>query len=95
MRSVWFSIHDQMELLILLVMGRLNLRVQTVPAFDAQNFSEHTAYTVIFQDNKCFMCASGWTLRDAIELFCKIYQIERTDVCLIRPFFPQRMYHYE
>lgn len=80
---------------MLVDMGRVKLKVQTVPVFDSLNLCEHTAYTVMLQDEKQFMCASGWTLRDAIETFCNRYQIERGDVCLIRPFFPQRLNYYE
>ena len=76
-------------------MGRVKLKVLTVPAFDSLNLCEHTAYTVMLQDEKLFMCASGWTLRDAIETFCDRYKIERGNVSLIRPFFPQRLYYYE
>ena len=76
-------------------MGRVKLKVQTVPAFDSLNLCEHTAYTVMLQDEKQFMCASGWTLRDAIETFSDRYKIERGNVILIRPFFPQILYYYE
>ena len=76
-------------------MGRVKLKVLTVPAFDSLNLCEHTAYTVMLQDDKQFLCASGWTLRDAIEIFCNRCQIERGNVSLIRPFFPQILYYYE
>ena len=76
-------------------MGRVKLKVLTVSAFDSLNLCEHTAYTVMLQDEKQFMCASGWTLRDAIETFCDRYKIERGNVSLIRPFFPQRLNYYE
>ena len=76
-------------------MGRVKLKVLTVPAFDSLNLCEHTAYIVMLQDEKQFMCASGWTLRDAIDTFCDRYKIERGNVSLIRPFFPQILYYYE
>ena len=76
-------------------MGRVKLKVLTVPAFDSLSLCEYTAYTVMLQDDKQFLCASGWTLRDAIETFCDRYKIERGNVSLIRPFFPQILYYYE
>lgn len=76
-------------------MGRVKLKVLIVPVFDSLNLCEHTAYTVMLQDDKQFLCASGWTLRDAIEAFCDRYKIERGNVSLIRPFFPQILYYYE
>lgn len=76
-------------------MGRVKLKVLIVPVFDSLNLCEHTAYTVMLQDDKQFLCASGWTLRDAIETFCDRYKIERGNVSLIRPFFPQILYYYE
>ena len=76
-------------------MERLRLRVQTVPALDPVTFQEHTAYTVVLNDSEIIMCAPGWTLRDAIETFCKWFQIERERICIQRPFIPQSIYYHE
>ena len=77
------------------VMEKMRLRVQTVPAMDPVTHLEHTAYTVILQDGEVLKCASGWTLQDAIETFCKWFNVERRRVCLLRPFFPQKSCYYE
>ena len=76
-------------------MGKLRLKVQTVPAFDPVTLQEHTAYDVIFQEGDTILCAPGWTLRDAIETFCEWFHIRREDVSLLRPFFPQKSNYYE
>ena len=72
------------------VMGKVRLRVQTVPATDPVTLLEHTAYTVILQDGGGLKCAPGWTLRDAIETFCEWFHIGRERVGVLRPFVPQR-----
>ena len=77
-------------LLIYVVMGKVWLRVQTVPATDPVTLLEHTAYTVIMLDGGALKCASGWTLRDAIETFCEWIHIGRERAGGLRPFFPQR-----
>ena len=76
-------------------MGKLRLRVQTVPAWNPVTHSEHTAYTVIYNDGGKVMCAAGWTLRDAVEAFCEFFHIDRELVCVRRPFFPQSNLNYE
>ena len=76
-------------------MGKVRLRVQTVPALDPVTHWEHTAYSVILQDGGELKFASAWTLRDAIEAFCDGFHVERESVCLLRPFFPQRSVYYE
>lgn len=76
-------------------MGQIRLKVQTVLAFDPDTLKEHTAYTVILFDDCRLLCVSGWTLRDAIDLFCRWYHIERERVCLLRPFVPQSKLYYE
>ena len=93
--NVWFSIHDQMELLTVMIMEKVWLRVQTVPAWDPVTHLEHTAYDVILQDDKRLLCAPGWTLRDAIETFCEWFQVERERVCVQRPFVPQTFLTHE
>ena len=84
-----------MELLTYCAMGKVRLRVQTVPALDPVTHQEHTAYTAIASDGDHLRLASGWTLRDAIEAFCDGFHVERESVCLLRPFFPQRSIYYE
>ena len=62
------------------------LNVKTVPAFDSISHSLHTAYTVSLHRDQNLLLASGWTLKDAIELFARQYSICREDIRLIRPF---------
>ena len=76
-------------------MGKLRLMVQTVPAFDPVTLKEHTAYTVIANNDDFLRVAPGWTLRDAIETFCEWFHVRREDVFLLRPFFPQKSNYYE
>ena len=76
-------------------MEKLRLSVQTVPALDPVTHKEHTAYSVILRDGDIVRCAPGWTLRDAIETFCEWFHVCREDVCLRRPFFPQKSNYYE
>ena len=75
----------------------VRLRVQTVPTLDPVSHQMHVAYTVLQQDVTAehIPCAPGWTLRDAISLFCEWFQVDRANVKLIRPFLPQRMESYE
>ena len=73
----------------------VRLIVQTVPATDPDTLHWHTAYTVIAYDNDKLLAAPGWTLRNAIETFCKWFHIDRQDVCLQRPFIPQSSISYE
>ena len=73
----------------------VRLMVQTVPATDPVTLQEHTAYTVIANNDDSLLVAPGWTLRDAIETFCEWFQIDRRDVCLHRPFIPQSIIYYE
>ncbi len=84
-----------MELLICIDMGKVRLRVQTVPASDPVTHQEHTAYNVIYQDGERMLLAPGWTLRDAIETFCEWFHVERELICIQRPFVPQSSYYYE
>lgn len=70
-------------------MGKIWLRVQTVPALDPVTHQEHIAYSVTLKDGERLLYAPGWTLRDAIEIFCKWFHVAREDVSVQRPFFPQ------
>ena len=82
---------------LFVIMEKVRLRVQTVPATDPVTLKEHIAYNVIAQDgdNGCIRLAPGWTLRDAIETFCEWFQVEREQICILRPFIPQSGFFYE
>ena len=67
----------------------LYLNVKTVPAFDTEFLQEHTAFTVFHYNGKNLQTASGWTLKDAIELFSKLYSYHREDLGVKRPFASQ------
>ena len=77
-----------MELFIV-VLDMIRLIVQTVPVTNPVTLKEHTAYTVIANEDDTLRVAPGWTLRDAIETFCDWFQVDRKNVCLHRPFIPQ------
>lgn len=66
------------------------LNVKTVPSFDPETHQEHTAYTVCrLNRDESIQYAAGWSLRDAIGIFCSKYSIQRESVQLLRPFRPQ------
>lgn len=68
----------------------IRLNVKTVPAFDTETQMPHVAYTVSCLLNGVFSIASGWTLRDAVQLFRQLYHInEGTVIRMVRPFKPQ------
>ena len=75
-------------------MENILLNVQTVPAFDVTTYSDHTAYTVFDTKEGQFMTASGWTLRDAIDLYSKLYKVDRPCIKLKRPFRPQKLHAF-
>ena len=62
------------------------LNVMTVPAFDVENLSLHTAYSVYTYNANVFQIASGWSLQDAIELYSVVYSCDRQSLRLRRPF---------
>ncbi len=66
--------------------------MKTVPSFEPETNQEHTAYTVyrICGGDKELQYAAGWTLRDAIGVFCSKYFIQRDIIQLIRPFRTQK-----
>lgn len=69
----------------------IHLNVKTVPAFDVETKKPHTAYTVSCKDEESLSIASAWTLKDAIQLFRRLYNIkEQTIIHLERPFRPQK-----
>jgi hypothetical protein len=65
------------------------LNVKTVPAFDVVSLAPHTAYTVYTHLDGTIRLASAWTLRDAIDLYARLYGCERSSVKLVRPFRQQ------
>lgn len=68
----------------------IHLNVKTVPALDSETMIPHTAYTVYCLRKGVQAIASAWTLKDAVQLFRRIYNInEQVDIRLIRPFKPQ------
>lgn len=75
-------------------MGNILLNVQTVPAFDVTTYSDHTAYTVFATNRGHLATASGWTLRDAIDLYSKLYKVDRPCIKLKRPFRPQKLHTF-
>ena len=72
-------------------MGKIRLKVLTVPTLDPVTHQEHTTFSVSTQLRGDINYASGWTLKDAIDNYCRTYNVERDNVILERPFFPQRM----
>ena len=68
----------------------IHLNVKTVPAFDIETKAPHTAYTVYCMREGVQAIASAWTLKDAVRLFRRLYNIkEQVGIRLIRPFKPQ------
>jgi hypothetical protein len=65
------------------------LNVKTVLAFDVVSLAPHTAYTVYALLDGTIRLASAWTLRDAIDLYARLYGCERSSVKLVRPFRQQ------
>lgn len=62
------------------------LNVKTVPAFDTAVLCDHTAYMVYDHHGQMLRYASGWTLKDAVELYAHVYGCERMAIRLRRPF---------
>ena len=62
------------------------LNVKTVPAFDTASLCDHTAYMVYDQHEQVLRFASGWTLKDAVELYANVYDCDRMAIRLRRPF---------
>ena len=65
------------------------LNVKTVPAFDPETLSPHTAYTVYICCDAVYKSASAWTLQDAIEMFASEHKCKRELLRLRCPFRPQ------
>ena len=75
----------------------VRLRVQTVLTLDPVTHEVHTAYSVFRQDqnNGMYHHVPGWTLKDAIENYCKWFGVERSRIKVLRPFLPQRAERYD
>ena len=70
----------------------INLHVKLVPAFDLESRMPHDAYTVYCYSGGKYLSSPGWTLKDAIDLFRKLYDVaDRTRIRLVRPFLKQRV----
>ena len=67
------------------------LDVKTVQTIDRETMEPHTAYTVCHQTDDILKIASAWTLKDAVELFARLYGFDRNVLKLSRPF---RSQHY-
>ena len=73
-------------------MEKVRLKVVTVPALDPSTFLVHTAFCVsAIKADGTIERANGWTLRDAIDTFCLCFHVNRNQITLQRPFFPQRI----
>ena len=71
-------------------MDCVRLNVKTVPSFDPETYQEHVAYTVYrLNSEESIQYAAGWSLRDAIGIFCSKYSVHRDSIQLLRPFRPQ------
>ena len=75
----------------------VRLRVQTVLTSDPVTQEEHIAYSVYRQDKDggMYQHVSGWTLKDAIDNYCKWFGVERGRIKILRPFLPQRVERYD
>ena len=65
------------------------LNVKTVPAFDTEKMRPHTAYTVYQTLEDTIKIASGWTLKDALDLYARLYNCYRNALKVKRPFIQQ------
>jgi hypothetical protein len=66
--------------------NQLALNVKTVPAWDYDMMCPHTAYTISAVVDGKLTFASGWTLKDAIELYSSIYHCNKEILKILRPF---------
>ena len=65
------------------------LNVKTVQTIERDSMEPHTAYTVYHLSDENMKIASAWTLRDAVDLFAKLYGFDRTRLKIRRPFLSQ------
>ena len=61
-------------------MGKVRLKVLTVPALDPVTNKEHTAFSVVELMPGIPKRVPGWTLRDAINTFCQCYNVDRNQI---------------
>ena len=73
-----------------LFMEKVRLKVLTVPALDPITYQEHMTFCVSTENGGQLQHAPGWTLRDAIDTYCEWFKVDRNQIALERPFFPQR-----
>ena len=66
--------------------NQLALNVKTVPVWDYDMMCPHTAYTISAVVDGKLTFASGWTLKDAIELYSSIYHCNKESLKILRPF---------
>ena len=71
-------------------MGKVRVKVLTVPALDPATNHDHTSFCISAAIGGQMQYAPGWTLRDAIETYCRWFKVDRGEVILARPFLPQR-----
>ena len=71
-------------------MGKVRVKVLTVPALDPVTYHDHTSFCISAAIGGQMQYAPGWTLRDAIETYCRWFKVDRGEVILARPFLPQR-----
>ena len=76
-------------------MGKVRLKVLTVPALDPVTYQEHTSFCVSTEQGGQYQYAPGWTIRDAIASYCKWFKVDREQIILERPFLPQRIGGYD
>lgn len=72
-------------------MEKVRLKVLTVPALDSITSQCHVAFSVFTQKGGRIQHTSGWTLRDAVESYCRWFKVNRDRIVLERPFLPQRL----
>ena len=72
-------------------MGKVRLKVLTVPALDPVTYQKHTTFCVSTEKGGQSQHAPGWTLRDAIVNYCEWFKVDRGQIILERPFLPQRV----
>ena len=72
-------------------MGKVRLKVLTVPALDPITYQEHITFCVSADIGGQFQHAPGWTLRDAIDSYCEWFKVDCEQIILERPFRPQRI----
>ena len=72
----------------------LALNVKTVTTWDFDQLCTHTAYTVSAMIDGELTFASGWTLKNAIELYSSLYSFHKESLKIMRPFKRQLIKHF-